>query len=145
MLPGGVTITRSYEKLIPSQVTEQQTVKLQCPGITQLPQSGLCITCNDADSIENSENCFTVTLQGTPVVRCRQAGDTMRLPGGSKTLKKLFIDKKIPQGVRAGVPVIADDGGVLGVGSIGVNLDRAAKTLPAVCIRIERVNTGDQP
>ncbi len=145
MLPGGVNITRSYEKLILSEVTEQQTVKLQYPGVTQLPESGLCITCNDADSIENSENCFTVTLQGTPVVRCRQAGDSMRLPGGSKTLKKLFIDKKIPRLARAGMPVVADDGGVLGVGGIGVNLDRVATALPAVCIRIEQTDTGDQP
>ena len=69
----------------------------------------------------------------------------MRLPGGSKTLKKLFIDKKIPQHTRSAVAVIADDGGVLGVGGIGVNLDRAASTLPAVCIRIEQAEPGEQP
>lgn len=146
MLPGGVTIIRKYDKLTRWEEKPcQPTVTLQCPGVTKLPQSGLCIRCTEADRIENSANCFTVTLQGQPVVRCRQAGDTMRLAGGSKTLKKLFIDKKIPQHTRSAVAVIADDGGVLGVGGIGVNLDRAASTLPAVCIRIEQAEPGDQP
>lgn len=140
MLPGGVTIARNYEKLtLWEEKPCRQTVILQCPGVTQLPQNGIRILCTEAEKVENSPKCFTVTLQGQPVARCRCAGDTMRLPGGSKTLKKLFIDKKIPQHERNSVTVIADDGGVLGVDGIGVNLDRAASTLPAVCIRIEEI------
>ena len=61
----------------------------------------------------------------------------MRLPGGSKPLKKLFIDQKIPAAQRARIPVIADELGVVGVFGIGVNMDRAARQLPAVRIQIE--------
>ena len=63
----------------------------------------------------------------------------MRLPGGSRTLKKLFIDRKIPAARRGLVPVIADEAGVLGVYGVGVNPGRRA--LPgeaAVIIQIEK-------
>jgi tRNA(Ile)-lysidine synthase len=56
----------------------------------------------------------------------------MRLPGGTKSLKKLFIDRKIPASQRTEIPVLADEAGVLGVPGIGPNLDRIAEQLPAV-------------
>ena len=58
------------------------------------------------------------------MVRSRISGDTIRLSGGTKSLKKLFIDAKIPAAKRLQIPVIADDTGVLGVYSFGANLDR---------------------
>jgi tRNA(Ile)-lysidine synthase len=61
----------------------------------------------------------------------------MRLSGGSKSLKKLFIDRKIPAAQRQSIPVVCDDAGIIGVYGIGVNLDRAAQTLPATRIEIE--------
>jgi hypothetical protein len=61
------------------------------------------------------------------------------VPGGSKILKKLFIDRKIPAAQRSRIPLVADDEGVLGVWSIGVNQDRAATTLPAIQIQIEQL------
>ena len=72
-------------------------------------------------------------------IRPRQTGDKIRLSGGSKSLKKLFIDRKIPAADRERIPVVCDETGILGVYSIGVNLDRAAQTLPAVTIRFERI------
>ena len=61
---------------------------------------------------------------GDLVVRTRETGDTLRFPGGTKSLKKWFIDEKIPADQRQLVPVVADDRGVLGVLGGGVNLDR---------------------
>ena len=72
-------------------------------------------------------------------IRPRQTGDKIRLSGGSKSLKKLFIDRKIPAADRERIPVVCDETGILGVYSIGVNLDRAAQILPAVTIRFERI------
>ena len=63
----------------------------------------------------------------------------MKLPGGTKSLKKLFIDRKIPAVQRPLVPVIADDAGVLGVYGMGVNGNRGAKQLPAVQIRFTKI------
>ena len=71
-------------------------------------------------------------IKGAPVIRSRQSGDEMRLPGGTKSLKKLFIDKKIPASGRAFVPVVADDEGVLAVYGLGENLDRISQDAPGV-------------
>ena len=61
------------------------------------------------------------------VVRSRQSGDRIRLPGGTKSLKKLFIDRKIPADHRERVAVVADEKGVLAVDGFGYNLDRLAQ------------------
>ena len=73
------------------------------------------------------------------VVRPRLPGDAIRLPGGTKTLKKWFIDRKVPAAQRGLVPVFADDSGVLAVYGLGQNLDRrAAEGEPAILFDIEK-------
>jgi tRNA(Ile)-lysidine synthase len=47
----------------------------------------------------------------------------MKTPGGTKTLKKLFIEKKIPAAERRLAPVLADDEKVLAVWGIGQSID----------------------
>lgn len=138
--PGGVTLWRCYGVVKKGEATElpAQTV-LTCPGITRIPQLGLVVECSPAEQIENSKDTFTVNPVGTVCLRSRQRGDAMRLSGGSKSLKKLFIDRKIPARDRQRIPVLTDESGILGVYGIGVNLDRAAKELPAfrICIRTD--------
>jgi len=96
------------------------------------------VVCAPAERIENSETVFTVIPEGDMVLRCRRSGDAIRLPGGTKLLKKLFIDRKIPASQRSQIPVLSDDKGVLGVWSVGADVTRRADTLPAVTIRITR-------
>ena len=63
--------------------------------------------------------------------------------GGSKSLKKLFIDRKIPAARRQHIPVACDDAGILGVYTIGANLDRTSGEKP-VTIRFENIdNKGE--
>lgn len=57
-------------------------------------------------------------IKGGIVVRNRKQGDKIKLSGGSKKLKDLFIDLKIPKEDRSKIPVIADEQGVLSVGNI---------------------------
>ena len=64
-------------------------------------------------------------------------GDSIRLNAGERTLKKLFVDRKIPAHQRNRIPVIADEKGVLGVWGIGANVDRLAQKLPALQIRFK--------
>ena len=71
------------------------------------------------------------------MLRSRESGDTMRLPGGSKSLKKLFIDRKIPVQLRRRIPVIADDAGVLGVYGIGANRDRSGTGIKILFEEVE--------
>ena len=120
--PGGLIIGRKYDILA--------VVSAQSQGIPY----ELSIT--PAEEIQNTADIFTVVPVGDVYIRSRQTGDAIRLPGGTKSLKKLFIDRKIPATQRDSVPVICDDLGILAVGGIGVNLDRAASELPATRIQL---------
>ena len=92
----------------------------------------------------NTAEIFTVKPQGNVYIRSRQSGDSIRLSGGTKSLKKLFIDRKIPQSQRNQIPVICDDAGIIGVYGIGVNLDRAATSLPATRIHLQEINNSQK-
>lgn len=134
----GVIVTRCYDLLQAAEkAAPLQTCPLQCPGVTTLPEWGLQITCSENNETGCTIDSFPVIIQGTPVIRVRKTGDTIRLSGGTKSLKKLFIDRKIPAAERESVPVFADDGGVLAVPGIGANLDRISCDDGAVRIQIE--------
>lgn len=139
-LPGNVTVARNYDKL---EVLKQQgplpETVLTIPGKTVLP--GWEVLCTPTEELLNTTDTFTVVPKGQIILRSRRSGDTLRLSGGSKSLKKLFIDRKIPAAQRDSLPVLADEGGILGVYSIGVHQDRAAKNLPAVTIRFIKKET----
>ena len=132
--PGRVTIGREYDRLLRLPQEEAPDTAQLTLGSQKLPQWKLEIHVSRAQSLEQGKTVFTVQPEGKIVVRSRLPGDRIRLPGGSKTLKKLFIDEKIPAWERPFLPVLADEKGVLAVVGIGVNLDRVAKELPAVRI-----------
>ncbi len=136
--PNGVTITRNYGTLdVCGDRREITMQELNCPGITRLPDLGLQIVCQPNESDKKTIDSFSVVPSGKLVVRSRLSGDAIRLYGGTKTLKKLFIDKKIPASQRNFVPVLADDEGVVGVVGFGGNLDRFSEDKDAIRIHIE--------
>ena len=118
---GGLTLRRSYDKLcIDREQIILETRVLPGEGVTVLPEIGLAIrTCPVSEPGE-----WTVCPRGQMVVRCRQPRDELTTKGGTKSLKKRFIDRKIPQWERLAVPVIADEGGVLAVYGFGVDENR---------------------
>ena len=126
--PGGVTISRNYNTLevLRAEAAEQ-----------------LQVLCTSAEEIINTPEIFTVQTVGEVYIRARQSGDSIRLSGGTKSLKKLFIDRKIPASHRDQIPVVCDDVGILGVYGIGVNLDRVATVLPATQIRFQQINNSE--
>ena len=135
-LPGGVTIIREYDQLtVFADMQPLERVELSCPGVTEIP--GFRIFCYPAEEMIHTPDTFTVEPRGNIFLRSRQSGDVIRLSGGSKSLKKLFIDRKIPASYRDQIPVVCDAQGILGVYSIGTNLDRSARQLPGITIRFE--------
>ena len=134
--PGGITVAREYDRLVclPQREALQETV-LPCPGEICLP--GLRITCEPAAERISTPEAFTVCPSGEIRIRSRRSGDEIRLSGGSKSLKKLFIDRKIPAAQRQQIPVVCDDAGILGVYTIGANWDRTVGET-AVTIRFEK-------
>ena len=134
-LPGDVTIARDYDRLtVLGQTAPLETSVLE--GTLELPEQNLLVTLVPAGESINTPHAFTVVPEGPIVIRPRAQGDIIRLPGGTKSLKKLFIDKKIPAAQRQQIPVAADNRGVLGVYGIGANLDRVGSD-NAVTIRFE--------
>lgn len=133
--PGHVTVSRQYHKLVKLEVQPSLgTYCLSCPGETFIPELGKKVICRKPS--ESAEG-LLVHLQGAAVLRSREEGDTITLSGGTKTLKKLFIDKKIPAADRSRIPVIADDLGVAAV--IGMGIDRSHKENPNWEVLIQTV------
>ena len=127
-LPGGILIARNYDSLERLNGEDTlPTVELPCPGEVYLPELELTVSCEPSSEEFLTTDSFTVVPDGLIYLRSRQNGDWIRLAGGSKTLKRLFIDRKIPAARRNRIPVICDDKGVLGVWGIGANLNRVGK------------------
>jgi len=138
----GMTVYREYDRVIFDAEPKQNEDKF-APVYPTMGNSfiilgpGLKITCKSIIYSDSINKCgintsFTsflfksVDICGKIAVRPRREGDSIRLSGqgGTKTLKKLFIEKKIPVRKRAFVPVISDDEGVLGIYGLGIG-DRA--------------------
>lgn len=127
---GDVLVCRRYDILTVAEETAVLApMELNCP--CRLHWGAYIIQCSPAEQIINTKEVFTVCPQGKVTLRSRMAGDTVRLSGGTKPLKKLFIDRKIPAAQRPGIPVIADEQGILAVYGLGADMDRKAENLPA--------------
>lgn len=132
-LPGGMTLRRSYEKL---QICREENCApwvyaVRCPGVTPIPEAGMEIVCIPAQDLCQTDTVWTLCTSGAVTVRSRNPGDALSLPGGTKSVKKLFIDRKISASQRMRLPVLADETGVLGVAGLGADRNRQAKELPA--------------
>lgn len=152
MLPGGWTARRRYALLTLCRgqtQTKWEPVRLNVPGVTELPVLGLRVVCHYEAARENTQSskkhstfackCDRIELGQTLWARPRAAGDRMRLSGGHRSLKRILIDRKIPAEERDRLPVIADKAGVLAVWGVGVDLDRAAEPgADALVITIEQ-------
>lgn len=135
--PGGIVIAREYDRLVRLDSPEMlgnYTLEKE----TYVEELDLWVTVEDAISLEQGEHVFTVQPRGPLRLRARRSGDAIALSGGTRSLKKLFIDRKIPVSRRCRIPVVEDDDGILGVYGIGADRNRQASALPAKTIRFAR-------
>ena len=133
--PGGVTIGRQYDRLVRLECApELPETRLSVPGETCI--GGKRFVSEYATDLEERPDSVLVCPVGALIVRSRRSGDTMRLPGGTRSLKKMYIDRKIPASQRAAVPVLADDRGVLAVFGIGTDIRFRPDSLPAVRVTL---------
>lgn len=107
------------------QTNSLKSASLACPGETFLPEFGITVHC----SVHSSELPFPselgpakaafdlAALRFPLTVRRRHPGDQFRPLGatGSRKLKELMIDLKIPVEQRATVPILCDEAGILWV------------------------------
>lgn len=148
-LPHGFTARREYEafriapracgvqpEALPLTVpfdglwTDGTRVKLRKLEKSEVFYKTVNTFCADCGTIDFASLC----------VRARQTGDRLRLTekGGSRTLKKLMIDRKIPAAERDVLAVIADRSGVIAVQDIGMDLSRRPGNGARLEIKIER-------
>ena len=126
--PGGILVRRVYDRLEAGyEPVVLGLYPLAVGESVDLGQIGLRVTC-----LEGAHEGLQVKVGENLVVRSRRPGDTITLPGGTKSLKKLFIDRKIPKHERMAIPVIADDAGVAAVYGIGASL----RTCSGQCVTI---------
>ena len=136
--PGGVTIARNYGVLEVARVEEKPE-----PAVLSVPGCVLWGDYRITAAIGEGEGLILHT-PGPITVRSRISGDIIRLSGGSKTLKKLFIDRKIPARLRDRVPVLADDRGILAVYGFGTNPELESEDFPAVRVEIEKITKMEE-
>lgn len=111
-LPHGLSVRREYELLILTRTAPSA------------PSWGAFSPCDGANPIPGTD--WTLHLDVDPwpglTVRPRRSGDEIVLPGRPRrSLKKLFIDKKVPRWERERIPVLADGDGILAVAGLGLN------------------------
>lgn len=123
-LSEGFTIEISYDNFIINKIVEnipsfQYNIELNNP--LYIPEVGKIVTLGVMDASEfNGEDKDSVSLdydltKGSLVVRNRRPGDSMIPCGmaGSKKIKDIFIDLKIPKEERDSKLIIADDDNIL--------------------------------
>lgn len=111
-LPHGLIARREYDTLVLTtrrDAAPSWTAFSPVEGLNPVPGTG-----------------WGLVLEGPPwpglTVRSRQTGDAVTLPNGhTRSLKKLFIDRKIPRPGRDIIPISADGDGVIAVAGLVEN------------------------
>ena len=97
--------------------------------------------------IDVSENTYEIfrlkrnDISGDLTVRARRTGDKICLNRrqGSKTLKKLFIEKKIPAERRDRIPIIADNEKIIAIPHLGRAAELSAESEADCVIVIKQI------
>ena len=130
--PGGVAIGRNYDRL------EVRREEEALPEV-ELPVPGSVVWGDYRITASLDGEGIPVHPVGPITVRSRISGDAIRLCGGTKSLKKCFIDRKIPAAQRSRIPVLCDEGGILAVEQIGIDQSRQSQGASPIWIQIEKI------
>ena len=115
-LPAGLKVIKSYDECLFTfglSKSQPYSYTIHIQGETILPNGRKIHAFTNQLTDEKSNNIFTVNLEDVQLpltVRTRRNGDRMRVKGlnGSRKVKDIFIDKKIPVTERAAWPIVED-------------------------------------
>ncbi|WP_075979842.1 tRNA lysidine(34) synthetase TilS [Bacillus massilinigeriensis] len=114
--PNGLKIVRSYDEChfnVQLQEVQPYCIEISKPGFYLLP-NGSKLIMEFVDDIQEDKdlNTLLLKLEGTLpiIVRTRKNGDRMTLKGmnGTKKIKDIFIDKKVPVHERNAWPIVTN-------------------------------------
>ncbi len=127
-LPRGVTVKRRYDEIVFEKEKEEEDVPAILVREGEIAWGGYTVSVEKTEKSEKINSLFNTffvpydKIQGDLVIRGRKLGDEIKLSGRkTKTLKRLFIDEKLPRDEREKVPVIADDEKVFAVFGFGAD------------------------
>jgi tRNA(Ile)-lysidine synthase len=126
-LPGNLQVRREYQRVIFSSISDTTLIppyiySLDVPGQTYVPELDLTIRCYYGKREEEGnlpKGSFAVfdpdRIKGNLYIRQRRAGDRMTVKGmnGTKKVKDILIDMKIPRRMRDQIPLLTDDEHIL--------------------------------
>ncbi|WP_053216918.1 tRNA lysidine(34) synthetase TilS [Virgibacillus senegalensis] len=118
-LPLGLKMIKAYHSITFSFAAEldgSYYIVLQGPGTIELPDGSVLSASIVREPLEDSRYAITYELADINwplAIRSRKPGDKMRVKGmkGTKKIKDIFIDEKIPIGLREGWPIVEDGKG----------------------------------
>ncbi|MBS7223864.1 MAG: tRNA lysidine(34) synthetase TilS [Clostridiaceae bacterium] len=135
-LPAGFAARREYDLLRvekKQKPADFEQIPVRIPFDGRLGAGAARVTVRPVQKNQVFYNSFNTFYVGcdtidipTFVLRTRRTGDRLRLNrhGGSRPLKKILIDKKIPAPQRGTLAVLADQNGVIAVQSVGTDISR---------------------
>lgn len=151
-MPGGITAVLSGGALSFVRQGEEEIRILPdgiyplSEGVNSLPGGfEVVIGTADNDGGENINIIYKVStkaifsadkIKGALYARPRRPGDRIFQGGMHKSIKKLYCDKKIPTGLRAALPIICDEDGVLYVPFAGARDSAAAADGIQIAVRL---------
>jgi len=151
-MPGGVRVERSYDRLLvygPDAAPKEFSVTLPVPGRVEVPEAGVSVEVSltkGGPGPVTGKGAALVDMDkitGPLTVRSRRPGDTFQPVGmeGSKKLKELFIDLKLPRFERARTPIVECGGEIVWVAGIRADRRFAADeaTKDALLIKCEKL------
>jgi len=144
---GGIVVRRVYDRLIFGACGKAPSfapVILPEMGTVLIPGTGCTVTVGADFSKTSAFRFKSIAICGRITVRPRQTGDMIRLVGrgGTKTVKKLMIEEKVPARERESWPIFVDEAGVIAVYRIGID-ERVAPEPGDKTIRIVVEDNGN--
>ncbi len=117
-LPGGIVAQTEYDSLV--ICPEREPADGFCFPVTEgfdmtFPETGFHITVTLSGERVQGKHILSVPADGETVIRSRQDGDRMKLPGtdGSKKIKDIMIDQKIARQKRDHWPLVVYRGEII--------------------------------
>ncbi|MGL5642170.1 MAG: tRNA lysidine(34) synthetase TilS [Paraclostridium sp.] len=134
VLPRGLFVYRNKDSILLTnkEITYEEIefcYKVPKEGVIKIKELGVFVETKvvsierfNSMKVDKSSKGFDLDkFKGGIFVRNRKSGDKIKLAAGSKKLKNLFIDLKIPREARSKIPVLVDDNEVVCVGDYKVS------------------------
>lgn len=134
VLPRGLFVYRNKDNILLTnkEITYEEIAfcyKVPKEGVIKIKELGVFVETKvvsierfNSMKVDKSSKGFDLDkFKGGIFVRNRKSGDKIKLAAGSKKLKSLFIDLKIPRETRSKIPVLVDDNEVVCVGDYKVS------------------------